>query len=244
MEKVRVGLLVHWGALFDIDAAAIRVAVGRLARQALIAPVERGVYTIGPAGRLMADTARQWMQAESRIRAWTGDWIVVHTGDLGRTDKTALRGRERALRLGGFAALSTGLWCRPDNLARSLTGTRDELVNLGLEPAAIVVRATEVLGIEAASLHALWPRDELEASYRAHIKAMRSSVEAMPARTPADAARETFLLGEAVIRLINVDPLLPDELVDAAARRELIEAMTAYNATGEAAWGAFSATVG
>lgn len=243
MKNVRVGLLVHWGALFDIDAAAIRVAVGRLARQALIVPVERGVYTIGPAGRLMADTARQWMQAESRIRPWAGDWIVVHTGDLGRTDKTALRGRERALRLGGFAALSAGLWCRPDNLAPPLGDTRDELVDLGLEPAALVMRATEVQGVEPESLQALWPRDALEASYVRHMEAMRRSVESMPTRTPADAARETFLLGEAVIRLINADPLLPDEMVNAAARRNLIEAMTAYNETGEAAWGAFSATV-
>jgi phenylacetic acid degradation operon negative regulatory protein len=44
---------------------------------------------------------------------------------------------------------------------------------------------------------------------------------------------------DAVIRQINADPLLPDEMIDATARREMISAMAAYNELGSSAWSSF-----
>ena len=166
------------GRLFDIEAAATRVAVGRLVKQGFIESVARGTYSIGPQGRLMAETASSWMEAELRLRPWSGGWIVVHSSHLGRTNKTALRARERAFRLNGFAELVAGLWCRPDNFREPPSATRDRLLSLGLED-------------------------------------------------------------DAVIRQINADPLLPDEMIDATARREMISAMVAYNELGSSAWSSF-----
>ena len=239
LEVVRVGFLVRWGALFEIDAAAIRVALGRLARQGLIETVERGVYTIGPAGALMARTARQWMSVEQGIRPWSGSWIFVPTANLGRSDRTALRARERALRLQGFAELHAGFWLRPDNLEQSLEATRDALVSLGLESAALVCRVTDIQGLDDDALGGLWSRAGLEEGYRTHLAAMEASARRLPELTPAEAARETFSVGESVIRLINADPLLPEQMVDAAARKQVIAKMVEYNALGEAAWKAF-----
>ena len=56
-----------------------------------------------------------------------------------------------------------------------------------------------------------------------------------------DAARETFLVGEAVIRRINADPLLPAQMVDTRARRKLINRMVRYNETGRSVWAEFLA---
>jgi phenylacetic acid degradation operon negative regulatory protein len=56
-----------------------------------------------------------------------------------------------------------------------------------------------------------------------------------------EAARETFLVGEAVIRRINSDPLLPAQMIDTRARRQLIKGMVHYNQLGRAVWDKFPA---
>ena len=54
--------------------------------------------------------------------------------------------------------------------------------------------------------------------------------------TIVEAARETLLLGQSVIRTINTDPLLPAEMVDAALRAEMIAAMQRYDTIGKGFW--------
>lgn len=241
LETIEVGQLVQWGRLFGIDASATRVAVGRLARQGFIAAIERGTYIIGPQGSLMAQTASHWAEVESRIGPWSGGWIVVHTSHLGRANKTALRARERAFRLNGFAELVSGLWCRPDNLAQALDLSRHDLMTLGLEPAAVVMQVAAMPGIESDDLYALWPREQLEAGYREYIAALAGSQKRIQRMATQDAARETFLVGEAVIRRINADPLLPAQMVDTRARCNLIQQMVRYNDLGRSAWADFLA---
>ena len=43
LQQVGIGLLVKWGELFAIDAATMRVTVGRLVRQRLLSSPQRGV---------------------------------------------------------------------------------------------------------------------------------------------------------------------------------------------------------
>lgn len=239
LKTIEISALVRWGCLFDIDATATRVAVGRLAKQGLITAITRGVYGIGPKGSLIAQTAGQWSQVESRVKPWHGGWIVAHTAHLGRSNKTALRARERAFRLNGFAELVPELWCRPDNFAETLDLTRQRLISLGLEPAAVIMQVTALPGIDTTDLFALWPRAELEASYRDYQSAMTSSLKHLESMDAATAARETFLIGEAVIRCINADPLLPAQMVDTVARQQMTNQMLDYNERGRAAWAAF-----
>ena len=241
LETIKVGHLVKWGQLFGIEASATRVAVGRLAKQQLITAVGRGIYTIGPQGSLIAQTASHWAEVETRIGPWSGSWIVVHTSHLGRVNKTALRARERAFRLNGFAELVSGLWCRPDNLAQALDLTRHELITLGLEAEAVVMQVSALPGLGPDELHALWPREALEAGYREYIAAMAVSEQQLQTMGSDDAARETFLVGEAVIRRINADPLLPAQMIDTRARHKLIQQMVHYNDTGRSVWAEFLA---
>ena len=241
IDRIQIGRLIKWGHLFDIDAAATRVALGRLVKQGFIQSVSRGFYSIGPEGKLISETARNWVLAETRIGPWDGAWIAVHTSHLGRTNKTALRARERAFRLNGFAELVTGLWCRPGNYLEPVAQTRKQLVSLGLEEAAVVMPVTGILGVPEQELFQLWPRDRLEAQYAAYTRMMQDSSAHLAQLSPEDAARETFLIGEAVIRQINADPFLPDEMVDGDARREMILQMKRYDALGEDSWRIFQA---
>lgn len=236
LGEASIASLEQWGALFDIDAAAIRVTVGRLKRQGLLASPRRGVYVIGPKGRIIADTARDWVNVERRIGYWDGNWILAHCAHLGRGNRTALRARERALRLNGFAEYAAGLWIRPSNLAESLTATQQRLITLGMEADTVISLATEIAGVSAETLFALWPGDAIESAYRHHCDAMTASLARLGKLPLADAARETIQVGEAVIRQINSDPLLPDPIVDAAARSRMIAQMLVYDRAGRDIW--------
>jgi phenylacetic acid degradation operon negative regulatory protein len=235
-ESVAIATLIAWGQLFDIEPAATRVAVGRMVKQGLLASRSRGLYNIGPRGQLMATTAARWMHAEQRVDRWRGDWLLVHAAHLGRSDKPALRLRERAFRLNGFAEWVGGLWCRPANLRESAGQIRERLLSLGMEREAVLVRTAETPGLSAKALSGLWPREALEAGYRGAIGAMNQSLARLATLDTRQAARETFIIGEAVIRRINSDPLLPEAMVDTAARRSMVDHMLKYNAAGQAAW--------
>jgi phenylacetic acid degradation operon negative regulatory protein len=53
------------------------------------------------------------------------------------------------------------------------------------------------------------------------------------------ATKESFLIGEHVIRKINQDPLLPEEMVDASARKKLLTTMIDYDRTCHPIWHEF-----
>lgn len=54
------------------------------------------------------------------MRVWHGDHATIYGHALGRTDRTALVRRERALRLLGFRELEKGLYIRPNNIGTNL----------------------------------------------------------------------------------------------------------------------------
>jgi phenylacetic acid degradation operon negative regulatory protein len=238
LEQISARQCTQWGALFAIEAAAMRVALGRMVRAGFLETAARGVYRIGPQGRVLSRAARQWVIAEERIGPWDGRWLVVHVAHLGRRDRTALRARERALRLVGFATGPSGLWLRPGNFRESPEQTRERLCELGLDETAVLLRADRVL--RAEELEAVrWPTRELARRYALHTDCMQASMQRLPSLDVAQAARESFLVGEAVIRQINSDPLLPDAMVDASGRRQMHATMLAYDAVGRRAWERF-----
>ncbi|MFT7288018.1 MAG: phenylacetic acid degradation operon negative regulatory protein [Halieaceae bacterium] len=241
IREIDVMYLIEWGKLFDIDPAATRVAVGRLSKKGFISPVTRGKYAIGPNAEMMATTASGWIDAEEKIGRWSGQWIVAHTAHLGRTNQAAVRSRERALRLNGFASLVAGLWCRPANFKESLQQTRDRLTAMGLESQAIFMNCDAFPGIEVDSLYQLWPVGEIESAYHHFTKIMLQSSAKLHSLDIDDAVRETFLVGESVIKKINADPLLPAEMIDAKSRGEMIEGMKQYNELGRGVWERFHA---
>ena len=239
MDEVSVRELVRWAELFAIDAAALRVAIGRMVKAGLLRAPRRGVYRIGSGGEALRLAARSWRAAEARVVPWRGDWLVVHSEHLGRSNRSALRDRERALNLEGMRPLQSGLWIRPANYSEPMEATRQRMLGLGLEPGALVLRVRELSGAGLEDLERLWPREALERDYQAFTSAMVESAARLSALEIAEAARETFILGEAVIRLINADPLLPQQFVDVKARGELIAGMLTYDSLGQSVWERF-----
>ncbi|KCZ90776.1 hypothetical protein [Hyphomonas johnsonii] len=232
--------LTRAGALFGLEPTAIRMAVTRLARDGMLESVERGVYAPGPKAAALTAEISDWRTAPDRTRAWEGGWTGVLTNHLGRTDRKDLNARMRALRLFGFAQAETGLWVRPDNLRLSLGELRATLTGIGLQDDALLVKITETAMPASVNWRDLWSTDDLKTAYRAAIRAMDASRESAARMSVDEAARETLLVGQSVIRTINLDPLLPEEIGDADLFRQMVSGMDSYDRFGRACWDAFS----
>jgi phenylacetic acid degradation operon negative regulatory protein len=223
-------------ALFGIPASGVRVALARLAAGGLVEPVERGAYRLGRRASTLAADVAAWRDANARTREWNGEWIAVHVGALGRSDRPALRARSRALGLLGLRELDRGLHVRPDNLAGGVDAVRERLTRLGLERDAAVFRASGFDAGRERRARSLWDGKALARGYRmasARLERWLASAD----RLDLDAAaRESFLLGDQAIRQLVFDPLLPTPLVDAAARAAFVETVIRFDAAGQAVW--------
>jgi phenylacetic acid degradation operon negative regulatory protein len=235
---MRIRALVRRAGIVGVDAAAMRMALARLVREGRVRQIERGVYTIGAAGAALHRLARGWAAADRRVRAWDGGWLVVAIDHLGRTDKRRLRQREQALRLQGLARTDWGAWVRPDNIAAPLAEFAARLHALGLDAEATILGGAQAANAGDAAWRGLWPVSAIETGYRHWIAEVAASEARVAALSVEAAARETLLLGQAVIRAINRDPLLPAELIDTGLRAAMIAAMRRYDTIGKACWAA------
>jgi phenylacetic acid degradation operon negative regulatory protein len=223
-------------ALFGIRENSVRVALVRLSAAGMIEAETRGTYRIGPNAAELADDVRAWRTAESRVRKWSGGWIAVHCGALGRDDRAGLRRRARALEMLGFRELHRGLFLRPDNLAGGVAEVRARLYKLGLDAEAAVFAVSGLDGERDVQARSLWNGKALTKSY----VQMRQRLEKWLARAKGldleAAARESFLLGNDAIRTLVFDPLLPEPLADVNERRAFVDTVLEFDRVGHAIW--------
>lgn len=226
-------------ALFGVSENSSRVALARLLAAGLVQLAGRGAYTLGPAAAELAADVSSWREAEQRVDRWDGGWIAVHVGNLGRSDRPALRIRDRALGLLGLVEFERGLHLRPDNLAGGVAAVRARLHALGLATDATVFVAS---GFDAGCeqrVRALWDGDALNVRYRQTRARLDDWLARAPSQAPEVAARESFLIGHDAIRALVFDPLLPAPLVDVPARHAFVQAVLRFDAAGQAIWQRF-----
>jgi phenylacetic acid degradation operon negative regulatory protein len=223
-------------ALFGITENSVRVTLVRLAAAGLIEAAGRGSYRLGPNATGLAADVAGWRQAEQRLRDWNGDWVAVHVGNLGRSDRTALRVRDRALALLGLCELERGLYLRPDNLLGGVGAVRDRLYKLGLDSDAAVFRLADLDPARDARARGLWDGEALNRRYRDITQRLDAWLAKADALEPEAAARESYLLGNDAIRHMVFDPLLPEPLVDTAARRACADLVQHFDRAGHDIW--------
>lgn len=222
-------------ALFDIRENNARVALVRLTAEGLIEAEGRGSYRLAGPAHELADQVATWRTAEQRLRPWSGGYLAVHSGALGRSDRTALRRRGRALQMLGLREFERGFYLRPDNI-EDVASVRERLYALGLEREASVFVAQDFDAKRCASIRTLWDGKALNAHYRKQ-RARLETWMAKAERLETDvAARESFLLGSSAIREVVFDPLLPEPFVDTTARAGYIETVRAFDRCGHTLW--------
>lgn len=222
--------------LFGINENNVRVALARLSTEGLIEAAGRGSYQLSAAAHELADEVATWRSAEQRVRPWTGGYLAVHCGALGRSDRRALRRRDRALQMLGFRELERGLLVRPDNIEDRVETVRQRLHTLGLEREASVFVAQGFDAARESRIRGLWNGKALNSSYRKLRARLEAWMEQAPALEPDVAAREAFVLGGQAIREVVFDPLLPEPLVDVAARQAFVDTVRRFDRHGQAIW--------
>jgi len=227
--------LVGAGKLLGVAENSVRVTLTRLVADGTLELTGRGSYQLGRSAAALTRQVTSWRELERQVRRWDGAWVCVQAGTTGG-DRGAARRRERALRLLGFRALDRTLSLRPDNLEGGVPALRERLYALGLEDRALVFRAAEFDDDTAGRARRLWDADRLTQAYhqtRDRIDRWLVAVTDLPPRT---AAREAFFFGGDVLRMILFDPLLPEPLVDVAARRALVDAARRLDTAGRRLW--------
>ena len=118
---------------------------------------------------------------------------------------------------------------RPDNLSYSAAQIYTHLCQLGLEPRAVLLRSDGLYQSDMQRPLSLWSGNELNAGYENAIELLQQSQQRLAGEALHVVTRETFIIGEHVIRQINADPLLPAEHIDVAKRADMVQAMKRYS---------------
>lgn len=227
--------LVGAAELLGSSSNSMRVALSRLVASGDVELAARGRYALAESARAPAEHVRRFRTGFARRVDWSGGFVAVFTADLPRRNPTLVRRRERALGLVGLRAYRHGIYVRPDNLEGGRDQVRRYLDELGLDGDADVVSCR----FDDAQ------RRAIESSYAIDVDASRAEeldrrVRALLARldrTPTHRdAKESFFVGDEVLRFLARDPLLPPQIADPSPRRSLAESMATLDERGHAIW--------
>ncbi|MGX9787514.1 PaaX family transcriptional regulator C-terminal domain-containing protein [Mycobacterium sp. MMS18-G62] len=198
-----VGELVAMASLFGISDGAARTCLWRMASNGELT-ADDGTYAL--AGPLLE--RRERVDEASRIRdvaaaPWDGTWelAVVSLDRRSAADRLALRKAATALHL---AELREGVWLRPDNL---------DPQRLPASRAVLDRQCTHFHGaatdIPVDIVRSLFSLGDWAADARRLTHAMHDELEAEA--SGADDFAYRFALSVAVVRHLQLDPLLPKE---------------------------------
>jgi phenylacetic acid degradation operon negative regulatory protein len=199
-----VGELVAMASLFGISDGAARTCLWRMVSNGELT-AEDGTYAL--AGGLLE--RRQRVDEASRItatRPWDGTWelAVVSLERRSAADRLALRKAATALHL---AELREGVWIRPDNLDPD----RLPMLRAVLDRQCVHFHGAAT-DIPADTVRSLFNLDDWAADARRLIRAVHDEVDAEAVGTEDFAY--WFALSVAVVRHLQLDPLLPAEFID------------------------------
>lgn len=195
--------LVRAGELFEIAEGTVRTALSRMTSAGELTRRGDGRYEL--AGHLAERQRRQIASRRAVVANWNGNWELWLVGPRSRPpeQRAALRRAALALRL---AEARDGVWLRPDNLPGS---SRPANARAVMESQATRMLAQPDTDDElAASLWDLrsWNQTAMDLRRRMHASTSRLVEDDTSALAPG------FVLAAAVLRHLNADPLLPEEL--------------------------------
>ncbi len=238
-REMSARVIVDTATALGFTEQSVRMALTRVVEERLAISIGRGVYQLAPSGDAMRREVRKWRNITDSTMPWTGGWVAIYDASIRRSDRAALRRHEQALRLRGFRELTFGLSIRAANLRDSTAELREQLHALGLHPDAIVALITDLdEATRERALH-LWDTKALLESYEQLMRAMSASTRRVESLPLAEAAGETMVLGRDVLRHINLDPLLPAELMPERPLRDLVRTMTTYDSMARQIWRRF-----
>ena len=238
-REMAARVIVDSAGALGFSAQSIRMALTRLVEDRLALSTGRGTYRLAPSGDAMRREVRKWRATLSMTQAWSGAWIATYDAPVARSDRKALRLHEQAMRLRGFREFRAGLWLRPANLRLPTAELRAELAALGLHRDAILAELRDLDSRAQTEAMQLWDLKALLSGYEELTNALKASERRVKKMELAKAAGETLVLGRSVVRQINLDPLLPEELMPQRPLHTMVQTMMAYDDMAREMWRRF-----
>jgi phenylacetic acid degradation operon negative regulatory protein len=193
--ELPVAQLIRLTGLFGISENRARVALSRMVASGEVSTDGSGLYRL--AGHLVQRQARQSASRAGDTAAYTGEWhlaVVTTSGSIAEV-RTA---RRRALTYARLGELREGVWMRPDNVALRLADDLgDDIELMTARPRHAQRLVDELWDLPAWSSRA--------ASLLDHLGELEPS--------GPEALAPGFELSAAVLRHLQADPLLPEELL-------------------------------
>lgn len=226
VARVWSGGLVHLLGELGFSTPAARIALGRLVRRGLLAPVKEGRLVHYALTRrletLLAEGTRR-IESFALDEPWDGLWTVLWYS-IPEEQKAAGRRLARRLRFLGFGSPQEGMWLAP----RDRVADVESLVaDLGLEGhVAVVVGPAAASTDPGALIRRLWDLPDLAARYAAYVEAFSPFCIAASANGLSD--RDAFVIRTRALaeyrRFPALDPTLPEEVVgESWKRREVVD---------------------
>ena len=193
--ELPVGQLVRLSGLFGISANRARVALSRMVAAGEATTDGAGTYCLS--GHLRERQERQSASRSGVTTPYAGQWWLAVVTTAGSTAEVRTA-RRLSLSFARLAELREGVWMRPDNvtihLPAELNADMELMVAHPAEPARLVDR--------------LWDLPAWSARATGLLDAMATLTPDRP-----EALAPGFELSAAVLRHLQADPLLPDELL-------------------------------
>jgi len=193
--ELPVAQLVRLTGLFGINENRARVALSRMVSRGEVTTNGSGLYRL--AGHLLERRSRQSASRSGVTGGYRGQWQVAVVTTSGSTADVRTE-RRRVLAYARLAELREGVWMRPDNLGASLPGElRDDIESLSARPSEPRRLATR-----------LWDLGD----WSARADGLLGQLGRLTPDGP-EALAPGFTLSAAVLRHLQADPLLPEELL-------------------------------
>jgi len=229
--------------LLGVSDNATRVSLSRLRREGRIAQAERGSYRLGAASFELAELAGAWRSRARCRRSFHGQYLALLTADLRRGDRTTIRRREHAIEVSGMRTWRHGLALRPDNLDGQGRALTERLKTLGF-PDAVDMVTVSLNPDQEVSVCALWDVAAYEREAKRLTLEVHKFLRAGERLSTERRAKQSFWLGDEVIRFLLRDPLLPETWCDPSLVTDLTQAMEELDLRGHAVWADVLAEVG
>ncbi len=193
--ELPVAQLVRLTGLFGISENRARVALSRMVTAGEATTDGSGTYRL--TGHLAARQSRQSASRSGATAPYDGRWWLAVVTTSGSTAEVR-GGRRRALAYARLSELREGVWMRPANVAVLLPDSLDADVEL-------MTAWPGDAGLLAARLWDL-------AGWSDRARVLLAALGALAPDRP-EALAPGFELSAAVLRHLQADPLLPDELL-------------------------------
>lgn len=219
------------GELMGFTAGAIRVAISRLASDGLIESPDRGEWSLVRSAPWMREQAR-WQRLDALTNPWNGHWWLVICNQVPRSRRSIWRAHEHALVHRGFREADRDIFLRPANLKLSFQELWSDLTQLGMQTSSHIAEAAAITLRPAPSLWQYAQRTQALTDVFIDMQALLQKRHA----STEQACREFLLLGRRAARLLNNDPLLPEEWAGPSPRQDVATLMPTFVDAGRAFW--------